>query len=659
MQKIIFILCLVTTVISQPYLPGTQNQMPHVLEQKQKKYLFQRLKKALSATPNQAQFDVHYYRLNLEIDPYQRKIAGYAQADLEVIEGTLNQLEFNLFDNMMVDSVLRTDSKAHLTFDHQDNLLTVNLDRDFQIHEQISVQIYYHGDPSESGSGAFVFTFYQGIAHFWSLSEPYGAREWWPCKDVPEDKADSADVIITVFKNLSVASNGLLVEQSTQNNKTTYHWKERYPIVTYLISVAGYEYYHYTDFYITLSGDTMPIEFFVYPDHYQNDAFRYNYSLTKEMIKAYAGYFGEYPFVQEKYGHAEFLWGGGMEHQTCSSLGGYGEGLIAHELAHQWWGDMITCQNFHHIWLNEGFATYSEALWREYNEGMEGYFDEIANDAYKGPGTIYVEDDTDEGAIFDGNLSYSKAAYVLHMLRHVVGDSNFFDILHTYYSDVRYQYGTAVTEDFQQVCEQVSGLNLSKFFQEWIYGEYYPQYNYSWSKTQIDSNYRVDLTINQVQTNTGLFWMPIDVFIHMPNGDSVFVVWDSLATQQFTFYVPEEPDSLGLDENNWILCDKNETPSVMGTTFSPTVTSFKITAAFPNPFNPRINIEFLLPKAGNVKMSLFNLRGQKLEQYGFDRWFTKGRHRFSLNLNDQASGIYFVVLQTVKAKQSIKIFLLK
>ncbi len=656
---LLFSFILTTLLPAQQSLQNKlQPEFRHQKEIKIKKRILNKIMETRGATTNQEKYDVSYYLLNLDIILSTNRIRGFVQINAKVVDGPISNMELNFFDNMIVDSIIYEGSM--LTFTHQNDILDVNLGKEFSTGQNISIKIYYQGDPSQSGSGAFVFTSYAGKPHFWTLSEPYGAREWWPCKDVPEDKADSADIIVTVPENMIVASNGILVSEGTHGSQTTFHWQERYPIVTYLISLAGYEYYHYSDTYQTLSGDTMPIEFFVYPDHYPQIGFQENYSRTKEMITAFAGYFGEYPFVNEKYGHAEFNWlGGGMEHQTCSSLSGWDLGLIAHELAHQWWGDMITCKNFHHIWLNEGFATYSEALWREYDEGIEAYHQEMSYNAYKGPGTIYVEDDTDENAIFDSNLSYSKAAYVLHMLRHIVGDSIFFEILKTYHKDQRFKYGTAVTEDFQAVCEAVSGMNLTKFFQQWIYGEYYPSYEYSWSATETGGQYQIQLQINQVQTNTGLFWMPIDVNIHMVNSDTVIVVWDSLQTQNFTLYVDDQPQNLGLDEDNWILCDKQEVPSFVQENHLPSVKEFQIVKAYPNPFNPRVKLEFFLNKPGIITLDVYDALGKRVQQIKYPMRFASGLQQIIWDGSNFATGIYYIALKKENQRKIVKVFLLK
>jgi hypothetical protein len=213
---------------------------------------------------------------------------------------------------------------------------------------------------------------------------------------------------------------------------------------------------------------------------------------------------------------------------------------------------MITCDSFHHIWLNEGFATYSTSLWYEQAyPPMTASEYKMANCLYFGPGTVYVEHPENE-AIFDMGLSYDKASWILHMLRHIVGDSIFFDILKTYYNSTEHQYGTATTEEFQAICEQVSGMDLEKFFHQWIYEEYFPRYSFSWNCVQSGSEYNIELEIQQTQTNY-IFWMPIDVTISTVSGETTFVVWDSLQTQSVQLSVSSEPIKLEIDKNNWIL----------------------------------------------------------------------------------------------------------
>ena len=160
-----------------------------------------------------------------------------------------------------------------------------------------------------------------------------------------------------------------------------------------------------------------------------------------------------------------------MEHQTISSMGGHSEWLIAHELGHQWWGDLVTCSSFHHIWLNEGFARFSEAIWDEASQGFEAYKSYWQSHSYFGPGTIYVEEPNTAAQIFNGNLTYNKAGWVVHMLRGVMGDSLFFESRRSYGYNDSLAYSDATTEDFKNVCEHISGIDLTSFFEQWIYNE--------------------------------------------------------------------------------------------------------------------------------------------------------------------------------------------
>jgi len=500
------------------------------------------------ATFSQNAFDVSYYRLNLYINPATQTVSGTVRVEAAIAAGPISAVDLDLYTNMVVDSVTLAAGGA-LTFAHANNILTITLDRAYGTGEHFAVDVTYHGTP-DAAAGAFGFSSHGGYPMVWSLSEPFGARTWWPCKDYPDDKADSVDISIRVPSTLIDASNGLLQSVTDNGDGTkTYNWQERYPIATYLVSIAIHPYTVFSNWYRYSPTDSMEIRNFVYADHYT--AVQPLCAKVPDMITAYAGYFGEYPFINEKYGQAEFNWGGGMEHQTITSLGAWDEYIVCHELTHMWWGDMITCETFNHVWLNEGFATYGEALWAESAYGWEAYKQQMEYAKYLGPGTIYVPDLSDWNRIFDSNLSYNKASWVLHMLRGIVGDSTFFDILRTYYGS-QYQYGSCTTEEFRDVCEQVSGLDLDQFFNEWIYNEGFPEYLYSWTYEPVSSSYEITLSISQMQQNC-VFEMPIQIAVTTAAGETTLVVQDSLASQQFTLVVEDEPLKVELDKDEWIL----------------------------------------------------------------------------------------------------------
>ncbi|NHZ85264.1 MAG: T9SS type A sorting domain-containing protein [Planctomycetia bacterium] len=487
-----------------------------------------------------------------------------------------------------------------------------------------------------------------------SLSEPYGARDWWPCKDTPNDKADSVDISLEVPTGLIAASNGKLIETEVNGNWTTYHWQERYPIATYLVSVAIHPYTVFYDWYYSPS-DSMRLEYYVFPDHYED--VQNTYGLTKDMIGAMADRFGEYPFIKEKYGHAEFTWGGGMEHQTLTSLGGYSEGLIAHELGHQWWGDMVTCANFQHIWLNEGFATYSVAIWYEKQYGDDKRDEYMNSKKYFGSGTIFVEDATTVGNIFEYNLSYAKASWVLHMLRHVIGDSAFFAGLQEYGD--RYRFKSAVTEQFRDVMEEISGKELDSFFQRWIYDEYYPIYEVVYNQ----SGNNLWVRINQIQ-NSKIFKMPIDIKATFTDAsESTWVVQNTEISELFTLPIPDGKtiESIELDPDDWILKKISEIRlDTLGNSIIPN--EFYLYPVYPNPFNAGVTIRFILKNEGEVQLNIFDLTGNRVWNQSAE--FTIGTHAIKWDGKSQIgnnvpSGTYFIEVSNGTLIKTRKMLLLR
>jgi len=498
---------------------------------------------------NQLRWDVRYYDLDLTIDPTAKLVGGTVGIRLDVVDGPIEQIELDM-DSALGASAARVNGVA-TTSTHTAGVLVVDLDRAYATGETLTVAVDYSGSPNES-LGAFGFDTHNNDPLIWSLSEPYGARSWWPCKDTPSDKSDSARIRLTVPEELVAVSNGVLESTTVDAAWKTYDWHEHHPIVTYLISLAIHPYVEQSTSYTPLEGGSMPVTVWSYPEE-ASDA--WSGALTvREQIATFAPLFGEYPFVDEKYGQAEFPWGGGMEHQTATSICCWTDWIMGHELAHQWYGDAITCENFSHIWLNEGFATYSEALWDEHKGGFASYRNNILNNQYFGAGTIYVppEELDDESRIFDGNLSYNKGSWVLHMLRGIVGDDTFFEILRTWTATPSVAYGTAVTEDFQAVAESVSGRDLSNFFANWIYGEYFPTYSYSWEATDLGGSWQLQITLEQLQSHA-LYEMPVPFKVTTTAGVENFKLENDAFSQTFTVNCAAEPTNVELDPDNWIL----------------------------------------------------------------------------------------------------------
>jgi hypothetical protein len=499
---------------------------------------------ATSVSPNQAAWDARFYDLDLDIAPATRSLNGTVRVKATVVAGPLTTLELDLVAALTVDAA--TAAGAPAVFSRSGDRVTVTLDRPYASGDWMDVTVTYHGDPTTGGS--FGFNSVENGTLVWSLSEPYGARTWWPCKDAPEDKADSVTMRVAVPSGLITASNGLRTLATDDGVVARTVWKERYPIATYLVSVASFPYVVTQDWYRPAPGDSMPIQFYTFPSFVNQVAPLH--AKIKTMMGAFASRFGEYPFIAEKYGHAQFLFGGGMEHQTCTSLGAYSEWVMAHELAHQWWGDMVTCRDFHHIWLNEGLATLSEALWAEAVGGAAAYHEDLSFNQYFGAGSVYVPDATDESRIFDYNLTYNKASWVFHMLRHVLGDATFFAALATYRA--QFEYGAATTEQFRDVCEAVSGRDLDAFFQQWVYGEYYPQYRATWTAAPAGGGWDVTVTLQQIQ-NWQIFQMPVDLRVVTAAGNRDFRVENTTASQVYVLHVDAQPTGVRVDPDRWIL----------------------------------------------------------------------------------------------------------
>ena len=608
---------------------------------------------------NQEKIDIKFYELNLDIDFNSSRLRGSVTVNGVIGNIYPDFIELDLYDNMTVDSILQ--NNIPILYLHENDMLKIPIS-DITLNDEnlFSLTIFYQGTPDHCGAGGFKFDEHQNIGHVWTLSEAYCARSWWPCKDDPSDKADSVNIIVSVPIEPAyiVASNGLLSSTTINNNKKTYFWKERYPITTYLVSLAIYPYTKWVDQYVSpISSDTMLIEHYVFPDRYE--ASYPNYSLTKDMLSFFSELFGEYPFISEKYGHADFTWGGGMEHQTLSSMGSFSQNLMVHELGHSWWGNLITCKTFNDIWLNEGFARYCQALWAEHMYGREAYFDFMNNHAYYGAGTIYVENPSSNSQIFSAGLSYNKASWVLHMLRHKVGETMFFDILKSYASNDSLSYNAASTSDFQKVCEDISGLDFEQFFQQWIYGEKYPKYELSWWH---EGNGIYNVKIDQVQSYN-FFSMPIDLKFSGSAGpmlvDTTIVIENNNSSQLYEFsgfnFLVE---NVMLDPENWILKEATYSVNEIDNILPDRV---EVEKAFPNPFNSKVKLSFYInPQFGytQVNVNIFDLRGKIVESL-IDNEFIPGYHTTFWNANGKSSGVYFIQLATDNYIDSQKILFLK
>ncbi|HHE55928.1 MAG TPA: hypothetical protein ENL21_09110 [Caldithrix abyssi] len=615
-----------------------------------------------SQLSSREKFDARYYRLEMKIDIERRQLSAKTIMRLTSLQNNLKTVTLDFDSPMQIDSI----GGAAKAFRRENGFLVLDLSSTYKKDQSLELWIAYSGNPQVNGSIAFVFDRMPDESPYvWTLSEPYGARQWWPCKDTPTDKADSVDIVVTVPEGNLVGSNGLLVSVTTDSvGWKTFHWQERYPIATYLVSIVAGPYFHFTDYYHYSANDSMLLDYYVFPE--EQITAPQIFAEMQDYLDALSYYFGPYPFLKEKYGQAQFGWGGGMEHQTLTSVAHVTYGwryLYVHELGHQWFGDQVTCASWHDIWLNEGFASYSEALYAEWagfrgkRPGLEAYLEYMNTQLYLDDGTIYIQDTTIFSEIF-GRIVYDKGSWVLHMLRKVIGEDNLFEAFKQYLNDQRWTYGSVKTENFKEICERVSGMDLEAFFDQWLNYPFYPKYEYEWTTYQTpDNKHRLDLLIRQTQQQT-LYIMPIELrILFIDESDTLITVQNNQFTQQYSLNFHKEPIHIIFDPDNWLLDESKEVSA------SQVIKGSGFHRIFPNPASGKINIELVYWQQEDQPVEVFNVLGQKIKTlWPYHRIFNLHQYLWDgTNKNGRpvGSGLYFLVAPTIAGSKAQKVMLLK
>jgi len=511
--------------------------------------------KGWAPTPEPSPIDVLHYDLDLFLDVGQRRMSGTAVIELAAVEDGLAVVELDVDLGLRVmavvalaDETYPSDSPRPLQFEHAEDRLSVTLTRSLAAGETVKLMIPYGGRGGRFGQGINWSSHAGGIPSIFTFAEPFGARVWFPCNDRPDDKA-TVDLTVTARSDLVVASNGLEIDHVDNGDGTaTTRWSSQYQVATYLVvmNLSDYAYREWT--YDTMDGSTMPVVAYMYPE--TADAGEVDLAITPEMIEVLASRFDEYPFVEEKYGNLTANFGGGMEHQTLTTIGVFFgnpwmEWLNVHELGHQWWGDWVTCDDWRELWLNEGFATFSEFVWAEEHHGddflLQYAADADENQFFKGP--LY-----DNPVAFSRTI-YDKGALVVRMLRFVVGDDAFFDGIRTYRDE--FAQNSATTEGLRSVMEEASGMDLGWFFDQWVYGANRPRFQYEWEAV---SGPAIRLTVTQKHSNAPLFRTPMEVHVTTNSGTEEHQIWIEAETQQ-TIDVPvsSTPTAVELDPDRFIV----------------------------------------------------------------------------------------------------------
>jgi aminopeptidase N len=606
-------------------------------------------------------YDVLNYKLNLNIydcfkPPYTNSFIAIDQITFKV-DSILNFIDLDAVNrSLTIDSVKLVNS-IRLYFSHTQNILAVSLDRIYYPGEVVNIGIYYrHNNVNDSD-----FHVSDGLVY--TEHVPEGARCWFPCWDKPSDKATS-DITAKVPSNVLLGSNGSLVDSAKIADTIYYRWVSRDPMATYLIAITGCIAYQLdVGYWHKLSNptDSIPVRYyFKYPE----DISKIRDSLNL-IMNLFSSYFGDYEFEKIGFASTDSL-EGGMENQTLIFLNpNHWNQLISvgHEMAHQWFGDLITCGTWADVWLNESFAKFSEALILEYTQGITGYRNSISFDSnyyfswgsYSEPiyNASFIDNTPPGEYLYDYAVRYCKGACVLHMLRNILGDSVFFNVLHSYATDTNFTFKNAVTDDFTAKLNQVTGQDYTWFINEWVKQPGHPVYQNTYnSQDRGNNNWRVNFFGKQTLQYTTFHAMPIEIKVHFTNStDTLLKVFNNSNNQLFTFDFNKQPDSLKFDPDNKIILKQGTTTIGIIKISEEIPIRFSLSQNYPNPFNPGSKIKFQIAKLGEVQLKIYDILGRKVATLVNEK-LSPGTYEVEWDASDYSSGVYFYRLTSASDASS-------
>ncbi|MBL7811800.1 MAG: T9SS type A sorting domain-containing protein [Bacteroidetes bacterium] len=592
-------------------------------------------------------YNVKHVLLDLKMSNLNNSIAGSAEMLAEG-QGFVNECKLELHPNLTVDSV--TFNGQTSTVSRSGNFISITPTTTVLAGDLFRVKVYYRGTPPNSG-------FFNGLSNgvsptwgnqiTWSLSEPNNAMHWWPCKQVLTDKIDSTEVRITTDTGLKAGSNGVLVRVDTLNKKQLrYVWKYTGSIAYYLISVAVGRYKEY-NFNVSLPGLSKPVlvQNFIYDNPATLSTFKPEIDKTGNMLKVFSRFYGTYPFAHMKYGHCMAPMNGGMEHNTMTTQGTFNTALTSHELAHQWWGDNVTCKSWQDIWVNEGFARYSEYVYvqtesaNQARQRLDGWNSHVLSVP---DGSVYVTDTTNPNAIFNGRLTYDKGALVLHMLRwELADDSLYFRIFREYQS--RYKNSNASAVEFRSVTEQLSGRNFSVFFNQWYYGQGFPTFHVQWNSDSGHAVFRIR-QVPSAKAVTPVFVTPVQLKVQTTAGDTLVRLQVTADSNDFTVKLNGSITGVSaIDPNQWILDDTGTIQKNTGLRAKINgmeMPEKEVYSVYPVPAENSISLYGLKHPQ---QIRIFNLQGKQLAEI----WAEPQR---AVDIGFLADGVYFLQIGKARVK---------
>jgi len=506
-----------------------------------------------------ANIDVTYHRIEWTIDPTlaTKTISGTVTTYFETKQNNVSAINFDFtkasFNNgSLVVKYHGSTTGVVVSFPASGNvnILNITLPVTLPINTLDSVSITYSGVPpsfATYGEGMDKQTIAGLGTAVYTLAESYGDDDFWPCKADMQDKIDSVDFIITTPSAYRAAANGALISDVVSAPNRIMMYKHRYPIASYLVAVAVAQYTVYNRTPVTINSTSVPIVYYIGSGRTPTAGNLTTMDRCRDELVAFSNVFGDYPFKNEKYGMYEFGWGGGMEHQTFSAMS-WGSmiswSVVAHELAHQWFGDKVTFATWNHLWLAEGFARYSEALAAELVPALgqnastvRSNFKSTANNATNRTYSCYLPNASivNSNTIWNtayGTTVYERGAMVVSMLRMLLGDAKFYQACRNYLNDPVLAYRSATTDDLRNHMQAVAGgYDLTDFFNSYVYGNGYPLYSTSikWGNPGGNRiNFKVTTQTKSTGSTVTYYHTPIAIRVQgsLPAQDTVLVIYD-------------------------------------------------------------------------------------------------------------------------------------
>ena len=605
-------------------------------------------------------FDVLKYSISMNIyhcyfPPYPSDYPATNIVNFKA-ESTLNEIKLNAVNaSLHIDSV----QLAGVSFTHANDTLTILLDRTYNPGEIVNVKVcYHHNNISDSA-------FYAWNGWVFTDCEPEGARKWFPCFDHPSDKA-LLDLTVKTPSNVKLGSNGALYDSIVNGDTITYHWVSIHNIATYLVSLTSKVNYNLDIIYwqkLSNPDDSIPICFY-WNSTDSVPLLHHIESIMPVMADYYSLNFCEHPFQKNGFCsmNSQFH-SGGMENQTLSNLcqGCWTEDIVSHEFAHQWFGDLITPDTWADIWLNEGFAIWTEAFWLERTGGYPAYKAKINEQAdyyfQANPGwpiydSAWAINTPPNPILFNFHLTYAKAACALHQIRYLLGDSLFFHTLQAYCADTNLRFKSATTGDFNTKVNQISGNNYDWYFYNWICKPNHPVYENIYNFEDLgNGQWGVNFFTRQTQTTPLFFPMLLELKVTFADStDTVFRVMNNISDQVFTWQFNKQPVNFSFDPNDQIVLKQGTTTNgIIEIPDQPD--NLILSQNIPNPLNRLTRIDYTIRRSMNITLEIMDMTG-KILSVPVNGTKPAGKHSITIDCSALEPGIYFY---TMKAYSQVKI----